>query len=189
MNGESRLERIMSTPLTPVRTAPSEADYQSLLSWPFADEPFYQGQVKRLLQNDIPFRVMYSSGIVWVYRDPEGNVVGFGTFDVCKDYEQFTGGKYHSYIPLLAVHPAFQKRGHGRSIVEHLIAEAMLIAQSPADFSDLLFLDVYTANQAAVSLYAKCGFVTLNPDTPIIDPQEHNEPYIVMAKKTVASSA
>jgi len=154
-------------PLKAIRTAPSEPEYQALLAWPFAAQPFYEGQVLRLLQNDIPYRVMYNFGMVWVYRDPAGNTVGFGTLDVCKEYALFAGGKYHSYIPLLAVDPAFQKRGHGRSIVEHLIAEAALLAGSPADLSDRLFLDVYTANQGAISLYEKCGFVTLNPDAPI----------------------
>ena len=132
---------------------------------------------------------MYSFGLIWVYRAPTGDIVGFGTLDVCKDYEQFTGGKRHSYIPLLAVHPAFQKRGYGRSIVEHLSAEAVLIAQSPGDFSDLLFLDVYTANQGAISLYNKCGFVTLNPSTPIQDSQEGNETYVIMARSVTGASA
>jgi len=132
---------------------------------------------------------MYSFGLVWVYQNPDGNTVGFGTLDVCKEYERFTDGKYHSYIPLLAVNPAFQKRGHGRSIVQHLIAEAVLIAQSPANFADFLFLDVYTANQGAIALYEKCGFVTLNPDAPILDPQENNEPYIIMAKKVAVAPA
>jgi len=136
------------------------------------------------LQNDIPYRVLFSFGLVWTYRDPDGNIVGFGTLDACKEYEQFTGGKTHSYIPLLAVNPAFQKRGHGRTIVEHLVAEAVLIAQSPADFSGLLFLDVYAANQGAITLYTKCGFVSLNSDSPLLDPQENNEPYIVMAIRT-----
>src|ERR1051325_3480336 len=137
-------------PLTAVRTVPGEAAYQALLGWPFAAQPFYEGQVLRLLQNDIPHRMMYGFGLAWVYRDPGGNTVGFGTLDVCKEYERFTSGKFHCYLPLLAVNPAFQKRGHGRSIVQHLIAEAVLIAQSPADISDLLFLDVYTANQGAI---------------------------------------
>jgi len=176
-------------PLTAVRTAPGEAEYQALLGWPFAAQPFYEGQVIRLLQNDIPHRVMYSFGLVWVYRDPDANTVGFGTLDACKEYDQFTGGKVHCYMPLLAVNPAFQKRGHGRSIVEHLIAEAVLIAQSPADISDLLFLDVYTANQGAISLYDKCGFVTLNPGAPIPDPPENNETYIIMAKRVAVSPA
>src|SRR5437016_3365448 len=79
---------------------------------------------------------MYSFGRIWVYRDPDGNMVGFGTLDVCREYARFTGGKYHAYIPLLAVHPAFRGRGHGRRIVEHLVAEVVLLAQSSADISD-----------------------------------------------------
>jgi len=173
--------------LNAVRTAPSQLEYQALLAWPFATQPFYEGQVLRLLQDGVPHRVKYSFGLVWIYRNPAGDTVGFGTLDVCKEYEQFTGGKYHSYIPLLAVHPAFQKQGYGRSIVEHLIAEAVLIAQSPGDFSDLLFLDVYTANKGAISLYNKCGFVTMNQNAPILDPQENNEEYVLMARSVAVA--
>lgn len=143
----------------------------------------------RLLQNDVPHRVMYSFGLVWVYRNPDGNTVGFGTLDVCREYERFTGGEHHSYIPLLAVHPAFRGLGHGRSIVEHLVAEAVLLAQSPADISDRLFLDVYTVNQGAISLYKKCGFEILNPDAPIPDPQENNESYVIMARNVAVAPA
>lgn len=170
-------------PLTPVRIVPGDEAYEAILTWPFAADPFYEGQVTRLLRNDIPVRVQYSFGLVWVYNDPNGNSVGFGTLDVCKDYERFTGGLFHSYIPLLAVNPSFQRLGHGKSIVQHLIGEAVLIARSPADFSDLLFLDVYTANTAAISLYEKQGFEILNLDCPIQDTQENNEPYFIMAKR------
>jgi len=88
----------------------------------------------------------------------------------------------HSYIPLLAVNPAFQKRGHGRSIVEHLTAEAALLARSSATISHLLFLDVYTANRGAISLYERCGFVAMNADMPIPDPRQNGESYVIMAK-------
>ncbi len=172
-------------PLTPVLTFPGKPDYEALLGWPFADDPFYEGQVKRLLQTDIPNRTMNGVSrlcLIYLYRDPEGNTVGFGTLDLCNEYERFTEGKPHTYIPLLAVNPAFQKRGHGFSIVQHLIAEAVLISRSVPAWSEYLFLDVYLTNQRAIALYEKCGFVKLNPDTPFPDPQENNEPYIVMAK-------
>jgi hypothetical protein len=86
-------------PLKAIRIVPSEPEYQALLAWQFAAQPFYEGQVFGLLRQDIPHRVMYSFGLVWVYQDPAGNTVGFGTLDVCKEYERFTGGKYHCYIP------------------------------------------------------------------------------------------
>ena len=170
-------------PLAPIRIFPGDEEYQALLTWPFAADPFYEGQVIRILQKDIPFRVKYTFGLVWVYKDSNGNSVGFGTLDVCKDYERFTGGLFHSYIPLLAVNPSFQRLGHGKSIVQHLLGEAVLIARSPADFSDFLFLDVYTANAGAISLYEKQGFEILNLDCPIPDSEENNEPYLVMAKR------
>src|SRR5262245_34753039 len=108
-------------PLTPVLTLPNEPAFQAVLTWQFADQPFYVGQVKRLLQNDIPYRIAYNGCLVWVYYDHDNNAVGFATLDLCDDYERFTEGKLHSYIPLLAVNPAFERRGHGRSIVQHLI--------------------------------------------------------------------
>lgn len=157
-------------PLTPIRINPGGPEYQAILTWPFADQPFFEGQVKRLLQEDIPRRVQDGFGLVWGYRDPSGNTVGFGTLDVCREYAQWAGGEAHSYIPLLAVNPGFQKRGHGRSIVQHLIAEAVLLAHNSANLSELLFLDVYTANQTAILLYEKCGFVALNAESPIADP-------------------
>lgn len=176
-------------PLTPIPTAPGSPEYQDILTWPFANQPFYEGQVIRLVQTDIPHLVLYSWCRVWVYRDPNGNAVGFGTLEVCKEYEQFTNGQYHSYIPLLAVHPSFQNRGHGGSIVGHLTREAQLIFQrASSHISDILFLDVYTANQRAISLYGKCGFATLNPNTLIVDPDEGNQPYVIMAKKMAAAS-
>lgn len=49
--------------LVPVRTAPGEPEYQAILSWPFAAQPFYEGQVKRLLESDIPFRVMCNRSV------------------------------------------------------------------------------------------------------------------------------
>jgi hypothetical protein len=93
--------------LSAVQTVPGEPDFLALMAWPFAEQPFYEGQVKRLLQKDIPHRVLYGFCQVWVYRDPSGNIVGFGTLDLCRDYAQFTQGKYHAYIPLLAVNPGF----------------------------------------------------------------------------------
>jgi ribosomal protein S18 acetylase RimI-like enzyme len=179
----------LPVPLTPLRVAPGDAGYQALLTWPFAVQPFYEGQVIRLLRSDIPQRVLGGLCSVWTYQAPTGNTVGFGTLDVCNEYKQFTGGEHHCYIPLLAVNTAFQKRGHGRTIVEHLIAEARLIAQSSTTVSDLLFLDVYSANQSAIALYQKCGFVELNPGNPMQDPHENNETYIMMAMRMAAIPA
>jgi hypothetical protein len=34
-----------------------------------------------------------------------------------------------------------------------------------------------------------CGFVTLNSDAPISDPNENNEPYTAMAKKLAVTPA
>jgi ribosomal protein S18 acetylase RimI-like enzyme len=168
-------------PLTAIQTFPGKPEYRDLLSWPFAAEPFYKAQVRRLLENDIPHRVAFSLCRVWISRDPDGTTVGFGTLDVCEEYKQFAEGKSHFYIPVLGVNPTFERRGHGRTIVQHLIAEAALLARFWHEVSDTLFLDVYTANAGAIALYNKCGFTTMNPDTPIRDPEENNEQYVIMA--------
>ena len=177
----------MSTPqpiaLTPIQTEIGEPELQAILAWQFPPSPFYEAQVVRLLRQDIPHRLAHGCCSIWAYRDPHGNVVGFGTLDVCSEYEQFVGGKHHTYIPVLAVNPAFQRRGHGRKIVEHLTAEAALACQSIPTLSDLLFLDVYLANRGAVALYENCGFTPLNPTSPIRDPGENDEPYLMMAKR------
>lgn len=70
-----------------------------------------------------------------------------------------------------------------------LVAEAVLLAQGPAGLSDLLFLDVYLANQGAITRYQKCGFVILNPDAPIPDPRENNEPYVIIARRVALAPA
>jgi ribosomal protein S18 acetylase RimI-like enzyme len=143
--------------------------------------------VLRLLQSDIPTRVQKFGCLVWIYYDPNGQAVGFGTLELSnKEYPQFTGGKQHFYIPLLAVHPAFGRRGYGKEIVRHLTTEAAkvvaLMALCAPGISDLLFLDVYVKNTAAVGLYLGQQFVTLNPNNPEVDPKENGEEYFVMAR-------
>jgi len=177
------MSTIQPIPLHPIVITPGSPTFDAILQWPFNAQPFFEGQVLRLLQNDIPQRVRYGWCQVWAYLDPTGDTVGFSTLDLCREYEQYTSGKVHSYIPLLAVNPGFQRKGHGRTIVQHLIAEAVLLTQNAPHISEYLFLDVYTANAAAITLYEKCGFVSLNPNTPIPDPQENNEPYIIMSMR------
>lgn len=127
---------------------------------------------------------------MFAYRD-QSDVFGFGTLDVSCDHyaNKFTGGLSHCYIPLLAVHPdpRFQRKGHGSRIVQHLESAAFMCIAAYASagerFSNDLFLDVYTANTAAIALYQKRGFHILNPNNPIPDPDENSEPYFVMAKR------
>ena len=177
-------------PLMPTEVSPNDRQYQDLLTWPFPTTPFYVGQVVRLLTSDIPQRVVYGTGMVWVFRDAANNVVGFGALDICKEYSQWTGGKHHVYIPVLAVHPHFQRQGHGRTILAHLLQESRLIvSQNAAHCSDDVFLDVYSKNSDAISLYQKCGFVVLNATAPIPDSQENNETYVIMAKKLAVSGS
>ncbi len=117
----------------------------------------------------------------WVYRDPGGSLVGFGTIDVADDCGAYTRGKLHPYIPLLAINPTIKSKGYGTSIVKHLIGEAALIT-STSQTSDVLFLDVYVDNKKAVDLYDGLGFQQISPE-PIPDPAENGRPFIVMGRR------
>jgi len=139
-----------------------------------------------LLQEDIPQRVQFGNCKIWTYRDENRSLVGFGTLDVCGDFRDFLGGIPHPYIPLLAINPTIKSRGYGTSIVRHLIDEAALLALRGL-CHDILFLDVYTASEKAVRVYAECGFAAISPE-PILDPQEGGKTYIVMAKRISIAS-
>jgi ribosomal protein S18 acetylase RimI-like enzyme len=177
-------------PLTPIQTGPGRPEFDAILTWPFPDKPFYVAQVKRLLQTDIPHRFRYGALCLgFVYRTPAGDTVGFGILELASEYAALANGLHHCYIPLLAVHPNFERRGHGSMIVEHLIGEAAGIVRSCRGvISEDLFLDVYTANQPAIRLYANRGFLIINPKTPSLDPQENNEPFFIMTKKVAIAS-
>ena len=130
--------------------------------------------------------------MIWIYRDLAINpdIIGFGTLDISDLYSVYTNGLAHYYIPLLALKPGVKSRGYGKEIVDHLVATAALMVQQlgPNAISDKLFLDVYTANDRAYKLYSdKCGFAPLNLDCPELDPQENNEPYVIMARNVATS--
>ncbi|SRR5579883_98786 len=168
-------------PLTAVLIGLESSEFQAISGWPFAD-PF----VKRLLQGDIPQRVQFGNCSIWTYRDPDGSLVGFGTLDICGECGEYTGGKLHPYLPLLAINPTIKSRGYGTSIVCHLIDEAALLALH-GQCHDVLFLDVYTTSQKAIRVYTECGFTIVSPE-PIPDPQEDGKPYFVMAKRISIAS-
>jgi GNAT superfamily N-acetyltransferase len=169
-------------PLTPVPIEFGGPEFQAISGWPYAD-PF----VSRLLRNDIPQRVQFGNCRLWIYRDPDGRLVGFGTLDVCEDYGEHTSGRIHPYIPLLAVNPTIKSLGYGTTIVRHLIDEAALLASRPGGCHDVLYLDVYTTSGKAIEVYTDAGFVQITPE-PIPDAQESGKLYIVMAKRVTIAS-
>jgi ribosomal protein S18 acetylase RimI-like enzyme len=164
-------------PLMPVPIELDSSEFEAISGWPYAD-PF----VSRLLRNDIPQRVQFGNCRIWIYRDPDGRFVGFGTLDVCDDYGEYTAGRIHPYIPLLAVNPTIKSMGYGTTIVRHLTDEAALLASRPGGCHDVLYLDVYTTSEKAIGVYAAAGFEQITPE-PIPDAQEGGKLYIVMAKR------
>lgn len=167
-------------PITPILIGLESAEFEALSGWPFADR-----FVARLLLDDIPQRVQFGNCRIWIYRDPVGRLVGFGTLDVCGECREYTRGQVHPYIPLLAVNPTIKSLGYGTSITHHLIDEATLLALQ-GSCHDALFLDVYTSSLKAISVYTACGFTTISPQ-PIPDSQESGKAYVVMAKRVAVS--
>lgn len=170
------MSSVTPVPLVPVRIGLNSTEFVEICGWDFGDDEY----VIRLLREDIPERLRSCSGQIWIYRDPQDLVVGFGTLDIRDHYSDFTEGAIHPYIPLLAVNPAIKSRGFGTSIVTHLIGEAANLAVR-GDCFDVLFLDVYASNERAIDLYKRCGFFTVSKE-PRLDPDEHNRPYIIMAR-------
>jgi ribosomal protein S18 acetylase RimI-like enzyme len=168
-------------PIEPIAIGHDSPEFEAICGWPFADD-----YVGRVLRHDIPRRVVLGDCRIWIYRDPDGEVVGFGTLEVGEEYLDFTEGRPHPYIPLLAVNPPLQGRGHGRRIVEHLIAEAAIRASSPAGCCGDLFLDVYADNLKAIELYERCGFIKTG-DEPRLHREEGDRPYLIMVKNVSAA--
>ncbi len=140
------------------------------------------------MKGDIPQRALLGNCRIWIYQDPQHQVVGFGTLDVCEDYASYTSGKSHPYIPLLAVNPSIKSLGYGTTIVSHLIDEAALLAYRPGSCHDVLFLDVYTTSEKAIALYNENGFAPITT-SPVPDLQEAGKLYIVMAKRVAVASS
>jgi ribosomal protein S18 acetylase RimI-like enzyme len=169
-------------PIMPVPVELDAPEFKEICCWHFED-----AFVGRLLREDIPQRMLFGNCRTWVYRDPSSQIVGFGTIDVSIDCAELTEGQPHPYIPLLAVNPDAQRRGHGRSIVNHLIGEAAIQVRLQAGCHDVLFLDVYASSGAAISIYETCGFSRAT-DALFPDPLEDNKPYIIMAKRVSIES-
>jgi GNAT superfamily N-acetyltransferase len=163
-------------PLSAVPIRLDSPEFGIVSSWPYAD-PF----VSRMLQTDIPERFLSGDCQIWVYRDPDGQLVGFGVLDIEEYYKAYTSAKPHPYIVLLAVNPSIKSLGYGTVIVRHLIAEAAVLASDPIRCCSRLFLDVYVNNVKGMTLYAACGFVPVE-DEPIPDPLEGGKLYSVMSR-------
>jgi ribosomal protein S18 acetylase RimI-like enzyme len=163
--------------LTPMRIDLDSPAFEEIRGWPFTGHHSYIG---RRLQDDIAQRVYRGPCRLWIYLDPAGRNVGFGTLDERDYYSSYSDGRLHLYIPLLAANPTIKSLGYGTSIVKHLISEATLIAFERDELADTLFLDVYKDNDKAIELYKKYGFNILE-DEPTPDPDEKNRPYFIMA--------
>ena len=167
--------------LAPTKIEAGGPEFDLIARWPYADS-----FVSRLLQTDIPRRARREQLEIWLFRDPHGQEVGFGTIDLADDHAGYSGGLAHPYIPPLAVNPTIPSRGYGSSIWQHLIGQAAVIRHRHACPADL-FLDVYVTSIKAIALDEKFSFVRVNSD-PIPDSSEGNLPYNIMARRVVAIS-
>jgi ribosomal protein S18 acetylase RimI-like enzyme len=174
----------------PLKAAQIELDsteFQEICGWPLGDEP--DAYVSRMLRNDIPLRKELWNTQIWSYRDRTGELVGFGTIEVCDEYQAETDGQNHPYIPLLAVKPSKQGRGYGTAIIRHLIAQGVILV-SLQGCRDVLFLDVYTDKEDVIRLYEKqeCGFEKSAREA-IPDDRENNRTFIIMTKSLAVAQS
>ena len=171
-------------PLKAVQIELDSTEFQEICGWQFQED-----YVRRLLREDIPQRKEDWETQIWTFRDPTGELVGFGTIEVCDEYDRETERRTHPYIPLLAVKPSRERRGHGTQIVRHLISEAVILMHNRG-CHDVLFLDVYEDKLDAIHLYEKpeCGFRKL-PGKPIPDDRENGRTFIIMTKSLTIAQA
>ena len=167
---------IEPVPLSAVVVGLDSVEFAEILGWPFEDR-----FVGRLLREDIPLRITVGDCRLWSYRDPAGQLVGFGSIDIGTDYSEYVDGRSHPYIPLLAVNPTIQSRGFGTAIVRHLVRTAGLMVRG-GYLAPIVFLDVYETSTKAIALYRKCGFLNVS-DTPDIDPMEGGKRYFIMTRR------
>lgn len=164
-------------------------EFSIIQGWQFPVEPFYLAQLGRMLVTDIPYLAIQEQCTVIGYYDPmtpNRQLVGFGTLMIADVHQHFTGLMRHCYIPALALKPdgTTKGRGYGQAIMDHLIERATAtVRHNRSSISDLLILDVYVENEAACRCYEKVGFQVLNPNNPVPDPQQDNEPFYVMGRR------
>ncbi|MBI3973320.1 MAG: GNAT family N-acetyltransferase [Chloroflexi bacterium] len=94
---------------------------------------------------------------VWIWRDDNGNVVGFGSLgDAVFRVPNPNKSPWLpvTIIPALAVHSAHQGKGYARRIVEELLD---LAAEHAAERRYVVLL-VHTDNVRAHELYRRAGF-------------------------------
>ncbi len=177
---------LMSNPpvviLSPQPIVHSHSEFKELLSWQYEGDDAF---VTRLLENDIPQRILFEGCTLWVYRDrmnhPDGKIVGFGALAINRDHSRYTHGNPHLHIPLLGKNPSVKSLGYGKSILNHLISEAALRVKWQNLKSDAVFLEVYTTSIKAISLYQDdFGFVKLTA-SPCDDKAEGKQ-FWVMAR-------
>ena len=164
-------------PLEPVLIEYGSSEFEMISTWNFID-PF----VTRLLATELPQRMMFGLCKVYIYSDPSGQPVGFGSMDLCRDYAEYTAGQLHPYLPLLALKPNIKSLGYGTTILRHLTDLATSEIVNNKLNHGLLFLDVYTTNHKAVALYRTEGFSEVSSG-PIVDELEGGNTYIIMAKR------
>jgi ribosomal-protein-alanine N-acetyltransferase len=93
------------------------------------------------------FRDCLKSGYsVWLFENPDGQVVGYGVMSFAVD---------EAHLLNLCVDPDWQQHGLGRAMLSHLLKIAR------AGGATLMILEVRKSNRAALKLYQQRGFYRL----------------------------
>ncbi len=99
---------------------------------------------------------------VWLYLNETGDVVGFSSLGATKwKYPQNSSQRQQiNVIPNVAIASDFQGRGHFRTVMEHLFAQA----KKRSERLPLIGLFVDPRNSAAIDIYKRFGFETFHHD-------------------------
>ncbi len=120
--------------------------------------------------SDSIFRDCVKSGYICQLVILNNEIIGYGVMQIGAD---------EAHILNLCIDEPWQKRGHARVLLEHLIQEA---TQRRAN---IVFLEVRPSNPRAVDLYQMSGFNEIGLRKGYYDSRNGREDALVMARNLV----
>lgn len=148
----------------------TETDQEDLVGFSCGDSTQGKFCTQWILGSDVSDS-MKRGTTVWLFRNQNGEVVGYGSLAIVRWRWPLPDGEYakNLYIPMLAVDEKFQSQPtddewrYSHQIMNHLIAAAYEVNQELDDPLDWILLMVAPNNAAAVKLYEHFDF-ELIPD-------------------------
>lgn len=143
----------------------TEADQEDLVGFSCGDSLQGKYCTQWIIGSDV-LDSMKRGTKVWLFRNREGQVVGYASLGLVRWRWPLPDGQYtkNLYIPMLGIDQRFQGEPsdpewrYSHQIMNHLIAAAYAASQQLDEPVDWLLLMVAPDNQAAIRLYEKFDF-------------------------------